>query len=167
MRTWGVYFSRRLRYVAGLLDLTVPGPDMTTPVFSLAVTPNVISLLVHWAEVDEGGQTWYHTSHVFTYALENPGVGKDLRHDLDNLLDWGTLNRKAEVVKTLNVIADGYAKGSLRQFPTPDATESDDVVDDEHSRQLVETFLVALDRGLIEPETPTPPTHQSKRQRVK
>lgn len=88
--------ARQLFYIADLLDLTTPGADLITPDFSLAVRPTVISLLVHWAEVDSQGIACFHTSHAYTYALENPSVGAQLRHDLDNIMDWGTLTRKPE-----------------------------------------------------------------------
>ena len=158
--------ARQLHYVAGQ-DLTTPGADLTTPVFSLAVIPTVISLLVHWAEVDDKGITTYHTSHVCTYALENPGVLIQLRHDLDNILDWGTLNRKAEVIRLMTAIADGHENKRLRELPTPDVTEpghdDEDEDEDEQDSEDEDVFEYALEQGLIGPESPT---HRSKRRRV-
>ena len=158
-----VHAARLLHHVAGLLDLNAPGADMTTPVFSLAVNPTVFALLVHWAEVDDGGVTWYHTSHVHTYGLENAGVGALLRHDFNNILDWGTLNRKAEVTRMLTAIADGREKGTVRQLPTPDTTEPGDVDEDEQDIEDEDVLEDALEQGLIGPETPT---HRSKRRRL-
>ena len=155
--------ARLLYYVAGLLDLTTPGPDLITPVFSLAVVPTVISLLVHWAEVDDQGITWFHTSHVYTYGLENPGVGTQLRHDLNNILDWGTLNRKAEVTKMLTAIADGRENNCLRALPTPDMTDTNDVDTEEQDTRDEEELEAALEQGLIGPESPC---HLSKRRRL-
>ena len=162
--------TRLLNHAAGLRDLIIPGADLTTPVFSLAVVPTVVSMLVHWAEVDKNGKTWYHTSHVFTYALENPGAGIMLRHDLDNILDWGTLTRKAMVIKLLAAIADAHRTNRLRELPTPDPTtiaddfdEDEQDTEDEEQRSTEELLEEALEQNLLGPETPT---HRSKRRKL-
>lgn len=117
--------ARQLQFLSGDLKLTTRGLDLLTPVFSLAAVPTSIRLQVHWAEVDTKGQTWFHMHHVYTYALENRGEGTRLRHDLNNILDWGTLSRKNGIVKMLTKISNAYSAGTIRQLPTPEVTEVD------------------------------------------
>ena len=107
--------ARQLRYLAGA-DLRKPGADLDTPVFSLAVIPSQIVLHVHWAEVDTAGETWFHMHHVDTYAVRKANEGIRLRHDLDNILDWGTQIRKMEVITTLTEINTAVRKGTVKQL---------------------------------------------------
>ena len=107
--------ARLLRYLAGA-DLRKPGPDLDTPVFSLAVIPSQIVLHVHWAEVNGAGETWFHMHHVSTYSVKVPKEGIRLRHDLDNILDWGTQSRKMEVVATLTEINTAVQNGTVKDL---------------------------------------------------
>ena len=107
--------ARLLRYLAGA-DLRKPGPDLDTPVFSLAVIPSQIVLHVHWAEVDTAGETWFHMHHVNTYSVKLPKEGIRLHHDLDNILDWGTQIRKKEVIATLTEINTAVQRGTVKEL---------------------------------------------------
>ena len=107
--------ARLLRYLAGG-DLRKPGPDLDTPVFSLAVIPSQIVLHVHWAEVDTAGETWFHMHHVNTYSVKLPKEGIRLRHDLNNILDWGTQIRKMEVNAILTQINTAVQNGTVKEL---------------------------------------------------
>ena len=133
--------ARQLKYLSGI-DNLADGPDMDTAIFSLAVITTSVVLHVHWAEVVDG-KTLFHMHHVYTYALANKGVGSQLRHDLNNILDWGTLTRKIQIIEMLDNIAIRVKSHTIRILPTsstsiedastagPDNNNEEDNVQDE------------------------------------
>ncbi len=137
--------ARQLKFLSGDLKLTTSGADLLTPVFSLAAVPTSIALQVHWAEVDSKGQTWFHMHHVYTYALRNRGEGKKLRHDLNNILDWGTLSRKDDIITMLTKISDAHIAGTIRQLPTPEVTEVDEDKDCGDNDSDADVFADAIE----------------------
>ena len=116
--------GQQLRYCSGV-DADPDVPDIHTAVFSLAVTPIVALLHIHWAEKISDGETLFHMNHVQTYGLKNKGVGRQLRHDIDNILDWGTLTRKNQVDEMLNDIATREKNNTVRILPTPSISIAD------------------------------------------
>jgi len=96
--------ARQLKYLSGA-DISAEG------VTSLAVNPTVIALQVHWTEVING-ETLFYIHHIYTEAPEFRGQGVQLRH---NILDWGTLDRKEQVIKMLTEISTALANHTVRQ----------------------------------------------------
>ena len=119
--------GQQLQYLSGV-DAPPAAPDKQTTTFSLAVTPSIVVLHVHWAEI-VNGETLFHMHHVHSYALKNKGVGPQLRHDLDNILDWGTLTRKRQVDKILDNIATRVKNDTIRALPTPSTSVAGASVD--------------------------------------
>ena len=115
--------ARQLKYHSGT-DILTDGPDMDTAMFSLAVITTSVVLHVHWAEVVDG-KTLFHMHHVYTYALANQGVGSQLRHDLDNILDWGTLTRKIQITEMLDSISIRVKSNIIRTLPGPSTSIED------------------------------------------
>lgn len=110
-----------------------PGADLESFAFSLVLTPSIAGLFVHWAEVtpsptvpspasavDPDHKLLHHATALTNYVFKPPagvssflyggppGMGPDeqLRHDINNILDWGTLKRKTEIRKVSKAIAE-------------------------------------------------------------
>ena len=127
--------GQQLQYLSGV-DAPSAAPDTQTATFSLAVNPSIVVLHVHWAEI-VNGETRFHMHHVHSYALKNKGVGLQLRHDLDNILDWGVLTRKRQVDEMLDKITTRVRNNTIRTLPTPSTLVADASVDpniNEHNR---------------------------------
>ena len=111
------------------------GPDLASIAFSLALTPAQAHLFIHWAEVipsslspassppfqtEPDYTVVYHTTILTVYRLTSPAHVLSvltspsnehsfdrLRHDLNNILDWGTLKRKKEVKEVCEALGSG------------------------------------------------------------
>ncbi|KAL8942251.1 MAG: hypothetical protein Q9216_001776 [Gyalolechia sp. 2 TL-2023] len=90
-----VEVTRAMWAKAKMLDLEAPGIDASSIIFSFCMTNRFATLYVHWAEVDgdEARHTRYYMSPVREYFCTNHQDLKNLRQDLERILDWGTLNR--------------------------------------------------------------------------
>lgn len=89
------------------LPLSTPcqsGTALPSMVFSLALQASVATMHVHWSE-QKSGATIFHMHLVRTYAIRDDEAWDHLRHDIDNILDWGVLTHKIEIQKILDVIA--------------------------------------------------------------
>ena len=82
-------------------------PDDTSFSFSLALVPTKAHLFVNWAEVTPNAKeptqpphTVWQMNTIDSYDLEKPDAWPELRRDLDNVLDWGTLTRKRQLQAT-------------------------------------------------------------------
>ena len=99
-----------VRATEGLLKLAAPSGEhplqqdhhQKTPcmAFTLAVSPVVSELYVHWAE-PSGNNTIYHMNKARGYYMERGEELCSLRHDVDNVLDWGCLQRLTSIRSTL------------------------------------------------------------------
>ena len=101
------------------------GADLSSIVFSLVLIPSLAHLYVHWAEVKaakrsankEQEEVVYHMTLVETYSLMKRG-GKELqrlRHDINNIFDWGTLKRKQEIQDVMKTLTDEIQQSSKKQ----------------------------------------------------
>jgi hypothetical protein len=117
--------NRRFNAIAG--PNPSQGADLNSFVFSLAMTPSVAKLYVHWAgtvEIEEKGSTdgldtMYHMHRVAAYILDEEDHLKKLRHDIDNILDWGTLERKTDIKARLADIQVITQKKPTSSSPSP------------------------------------------------
>ncbi len=84
---------------------TASQSDTTLPsmAFSLALQASVATIHVHWSE-QKKGVTIFHMHLVRTYAIRDDEAWEHLRHDIDNILDWGVLTHKTEIQKILDDI---------------------------------------------------------------
>ncbi|KAL8822826.1 MAG: hypothetical protein Q9191_006448, partial [Dirinaria sp. TL-2023a] len=90
-----------------------PGADLTSIAFSLALTPCFGILFVHWAEVVDD-KTTFHMSFIESYSLRMRGGIVDMKHDIDNILDWGTLQRKNELKQVCRRIQESRNAGDVQ-----------------------------------------------------
>ena len=64
--------------------------------FTLSVNPGISELNLHWAE-PSGRSTIYHMHNVRVYAMKRREELKNLRHDINCILDWGCVDRKSSI----------------------------------------------------------------------
>ena len=79
--------------------------DLNSVAFSMVLTPHIANIYVHWAEI-QGNSIRYHMNMVQDRSISSPigtGLG-ELRRDVDNILDWGTLGRKRDIQGVLKMI---------------------------------------------------------------
>ena len=75
-----------------------------TIVFSLTIGPEYAKLWIHWAEIDPGKQTRFQMQSIAKYWVDETNDVRKLRHDIDNILDWGTFTRKQTACKIMDTI---------------------------------------------------------------
>lgn len=106
--------------------------DVNSFAFSLALVPHMANLSVHWAEVkdreDEGPESertetvTHHMNLLQTYSLTNELNVRDLRHDINNVLDWGVLTKKAEIKERLAAISATHRTESIKSNLIPSSS---------------------------------------------
>ena len=86
--------------------------DLNSCAFSLALTPSIAHLYIHWAEIRLDKEVFYHMTLMDTYSMMKPS-GKDiqsLRHDINNVLNWGILQRKNTIQQTMKTMKETRVK---------------------------------------------------------
>lgn len=112
---------------------TAPAPsqrtvDLASIAFSMVLTPMVAITYVHWAESEGKKVVRYHMNMVRDHSISSPmgtNLG-DLKRDIDNILDWGTLGRKreiADVLKTIKGNANALEGGVFEERKVNDIDE--------------------------------------------
>ena len=97
---------RYLDEVIGTPPIT-KGADDRSKVFSLAMSTTDARMSVHWAEVENGCVVKFHTHHLQSYKVYDSEQWVNLRRDVDNVLEWGAVERKNMVVALLNKLVQG------------------------------------------------------------
>ncbi|KAL9006574.1 MAG: hypothetical protein Q9188_000673 [Gyalolechia gomerana] len=77
---------------AKLRRLSETGADLSTIAFSFCITTESAKLFVHWAKV-ETEMTKYMMNPLRDYTLRRDDDLRELRRDIDRVLDWGTIDR--------------------------------------------------------------------------
>ena len=71
------------------------GADLDSFVFSCAWTPYMAEMFVNWYEKLPNGKEVFHTTMVGdSYRMNNADDTRRLRHDIENILDWGLLKHR-------------------------------------------------------------------------
>ncbi|KAK0510823.1 hypothetical protein JMJ35_006375 [Cladonia borealis] len=86
--------------------------------FTLAVDPIIAKLNVHWAEPYNKG-TIYHMHRMKSYSMICGQQLKDLRHDVNCILDWGCVDRKTSIQETLAKIKANNGVMPTASLATP------------------------------------------------
>ena len=112
-----VYARRILNYKAGLPYST--GPDKQSFAFSMTLDCYTATVWVHWCEVQPReadietedntslAKEYYETYHMDSLVschFFNPKNVQDLMRTLNNILDWGCLQRKKEIDDVLKAL---------------------------------------------------------------
>ena len=91
---------RQFKNLAGILDDASP-PDAGSFVYSLAMIPDLAKLYVHWTELKPDRGLVYHMHWIQSYAMDKPSDAMELRHDVNNILEWGCEIRKNYIMGCL------------------------------------------------------------------
>lgn len=100
-RTGAAMVAATRRLYGTVANVDGKGADKRSFVFSLAITTTLAQMFVNWAAVDRAGQVTYHMHRLAGYELEDGLAISRLKHDVDNVLDWGTLKRVHLEIKPL------------------------------------------------------------------
>lgn len=103
------------------------GPDKRSKVFSLVLSPNYARLNIHWVNVEANKQITYHCHRLryYTVALSQDWVS--LRRDVENILDWGVLERKKMMLEMLDAKAKLDEEGPSKQGSSKKRKANDSV----------------------------------------
>ena len=107
---------RLLNAKAGAGD--VAGPDPNSFVYSMTMDTNIARIWLNWCEIlpkqkreecvndkskDEGElYENYHMNPLYTALLDDEEMLKELRRKLNNIIDWGCIQRTNEVKEVMN-----------------------------------------------------------------
>ncbi|KAL8689791.1 MAG: hypothetical protein Q9224_004560 [Gallowayella concinna] len=90
--------SAARRLLATLGDPDVCGADTRTFVFSATLSPGLMDIWVHWAEVLSTNELpLYHMNKIMSKAIDEETSFGQLRKALHNILDWGCGSRLADL----------------------------------------------------------------------
>lgn len=81
-----VHAARIIRHLLGEPD--VEGADERTFVFSLTLSPSLVNIWVHWAEV-QSGITVFHMTKLHGKVLDDGEHFAQIRRATCNILEWG------------------------------------------------------------------------------
>ena len=89
------------------------GPDGRSKVYSVILSPNYARLNVHWVNVEADKPVTYHAHRLRYYTVAESEDWVNLRRDIENVLDWGVVERKTMILKMLNarVVLDKKEEG--------------------------------------------------------
>lgn len=73
--------------------------DLDSIAFTLALTPQLANMNVHYAEIWADGHVEYQMQRVRPYLLTRADDITTLHHDIDNILDWGCGKRKRSILQ--------------------------------------------------------------------
>ncbi|KAI4100810.1 MAG: hypothetical protein LQ345_007434, partial [Seirophora villosa] len=120
-----LYATRKMMDASGA-DVYKPGADLDSFVFSLALIPSTATLFMHWAEVKGGKRVLYHMNDVTIYHLRKDIAKAQLRHDLNNILEWMLYERLPWIKTILDAIHKRLksSKLPLPPFPVTSSTTS-------------------------------------------
>ena len=111
---------RLLNAKAGAGD--VAGPDRNSFVYSMTMDTNIARIWLNWCEIlpkqkleecvnDDGhprdeGELYetYHMNPLYTALLDDEEMLKELRRKLNNIIDWGCIQRMNEIREVMNNI---------------------------------------------------------------
>ena len=91
------------------------GPDMDSFVFTCAWTPYMAEIFVNWYEKLQDGQEIYHMTMVGDYKMKNADEMKKLRHDIENILDWGLLKHQQRAQQVWDGIVNHFTRLNASQ----------------------------------------------------
>ncbi|KAL8754651.1 MAG: hypothetical protein Q9184_005041 [Pyrenodesmia sp. 2 TL-2023] len=106
-------------------DATYPRPDRRSISFSLAVTPQLATLFVHWAEELDAASEQWQQSKLRSYRLEEVDDLRLLRTNLDNIFDWGCASMKKKIVDQCQKVAAHMAGLDASKKATADKAVKD------------------------------------------
>ncbi|KAL6717707.1 hypothetical protein ACLMJK_005622 [Lecanora helva] len=104
----------------GELETNITGakPDDLTFVFSAALSPSVMNVRVHWAEVREGQCPIFHMHVLASVSLHDTAAPGKLRKIIHNILDWGCGEHFEDIKKVWDKIYEFERKRPAAESST-------------------------------------------------
>ena len=98
--------NRRLNEHAGLVEPTIEGNVKRDRncVISLSLDQRSASMFVHWVETTPARGDIYHAHLLKEYLYSRDAEIKDLRRDINNVLDWGAFTRRKQVEELIQAL---------------------------------------------------------------
>ena len=96
--------ARQLFERIGMPDESATGPDQRTFVYSATLSPGLMDIWVHWAELRVTGGPLFHMHVIESVSLKSPGAVGKLRRITHNILDWGCVDRSPSLGKIYNQV---------------------------------------------------------------
>ena len=93
----GATLVRAFRLLLAEVDVsrdTIPGPDRATVAFSATLSPDVIEIWIHWADVVANEPVMYHMNRITGKYLHDNVQVVESRRVLHNILNWGCNTRR-------------------------------------------------------------------------
>ena len=109
--------NRRLNEHAGLVEPTIEGEvqyDRNCAI-SLSLDQRSASMSVHWVETTPARGDIYHAHLLKEYFYSRDAEIKDLRRDINNVLDWGALTRRKQVEELIQALRGKQVLLSLKE----------------------------------------------------
>ena len=96
--------------------------DMQSFAFSFAICPDQAKMFVNWALDLPKDVVHWHMHLLRVYPFEDDAAVTLLKHDLNNVLDWGIKKRKHTIVKQAQKFRDhglpASAEGTAEEEPS-------------------------------------------------
>ena len=91
-----------------------PGPDSQSMTFSMALTPEIAKIYVHWAETRESGlKPQYHMLLIKSYAMSDDDALRGLRSGFNSIIDWALLERKSQLRRVMQGVKHAVGKRNI------------------------------------------------------
>ena len=107
--------NRRLNQHADVPETTEEEPYDRNCVVSLCVATNCARMSIHWVETTNSGTDLYHCHMLKEYLYSDNQHIKDLRRDINNILDWGMLQRRTRITNLINALKGKEPLPSLKE----------------------------------------------------
>ena len=97
--------ARQLRERIGARATEATGPDQQTYIYSATLSPGLMDIWVHWAEVRTTPRPpVFHMNRLDSVSLHSDGAAGKLRMITHNILDWGCVDRSPQIQEVYNQI---------------------------------------------------------------
>ena len=96
--------ARQLLERIGARGIEATGPDQRTFIYSATLSPGLMDISVHWAEVREKARPIFHMHRLDSIPLYGAGAVGRLRRITHNILDWGCVDRSPQIQEVYSQI---------------------------------------------------------------
>ena len=96
--------ARQLRETIGARTTEAIGPDQQTYIYSATLSPGLMDIWIHWAEVRPTIPPIFHMNRLDSVSLHSQGAPGKLRLITHNILDWGCVARWPQIQEVYHQI---------------------------------------------------------------
>ena len=96
--------ARQLLERIGARGTEAAGPDDHTFIYSATLSPGLMDIWAHWAEVRTNARPIFHMHQLDSVPLFGAGAVGKLRRIIHNILDWGCVDRSPQIQEVYDQI---------------------------------------------------------------